>query len=574
MTGAAAALVGLVGLVGQPAEAGAPLLTIVATTDVHGNFFPYDFINRQNWSGSMARVATYVDSLRRDVGADRLLLLDNGDILQGQPAVYYYNFVDTAAEHIAARIYRFVGYDAATIGNHDVETGHAVYDRWIEECAPMPVLGANVVRADSGEPYLRPYTVVERGGLRVAILGLLTPAIPAWLPENLWAGLRFDDMKESAEKWVRIIREREDPDLLIGLFHSGADPSNNATGFNENASVEVAREVDGFDAVIFGHDHRLYNSTIINDAGNPVVLLNPANNARSVARIDITTTGSGPEEELHLRGDIVSVAHLKPSPAFLEHFAADSAAISRFVGRRLGESTGVFTTRDAFFGPSAFIDLLHRLQLDISGAEISLAAPLSFDARIGRGDLTVSDMFSLYKYENTLCVVEMTGDEIKRYLEKSYGGWIRQMGGPDEEMLLFGDSSKEGTGLANPCYNFDSAAGIDYTVDLRRPEGEKITITGMSDGRPFSPDSVYRVAVNSYRANGGGNLMTDGAGIPREQLKERIVSATDRDLRYYLIRQIEQTGRIEPVILGNWHFIPQTYVDAAAPRDHRRLFGQ
>ncbi len=547
---------------------------IIQTSDVHGNFFPYNYITRKPWGGSMARVAAYVNSLKRSDCATPVILLDNGDILQGQPSAYYYNFIDTASPHIASRIFDFMGYDAVTIGNHDVETGHKVYDRWIADTS-IPVLGANVIDKASGKPYLTPYTVIERGGVKVAVLGLLTPAIPAWLPENLWSGLRFDDMEETARKWLPVIRANDNPDVIIGLFHSGRDASRMTGDYIENASYSVARDVPGFDIVLMGHDHRRFEEILTNTAGEKVVVLNPANNANAVADISITISkDSDGNIQKNIDGKIVDIDTLTPDGDFMTHFADVRDTISEFVSRKIGTSTGNFSTRDAFFGPSAFMDLIHQLQLEIGQAEISFAAPLSFDAEISEGDVTMSDMFTLYKYENLLYTMALTGREIKDYLEESYSIWTRQMASPDEHILLFNSDSTSPafTSLKNPSYNFDSAYGIDYTVDVTKPKGEKINILALSDGRTFSPDSTYRVAINSYRGNGGGDLLTKGAGIPQHQLTGRIVASTDKDLRYYLMKAIEEKGRISPSVDGNWKFVPENYAVPASKRDYHLLF--
>lgn len=198
-------------------------LKIIQTSDIHGNFFPYDFINRKAWSGSLARVHAYVEQERKTFG-ENLILLDNGDILQGQPTVYYYNFIDTTSTHICADMMNFMRYDVGNVGNHDIETGHAVYDRWIKQC-DFPILGANIIDTKTGKTYLPPYKIIEKDGLKIAIFGMITPAIPAWLAENLWSGLRFEDMEECAKKWVTIIKKEETPDIIIGLFHSGRDAS-------------------------------------------------------------------------------------------------------------------------------------------------------------------------------------------------------------------------------------------------------------------------------------------------------------------------------------------------------------
>ncbi len=567
-------------LAAAPAAAEEVTLKIAATTDVHGNFFPYDFITMSPGSGSLARVATRVRQLRDSLGTDKVILLDNGDILQGQPTAYYYNFIKTDVPHLTSRMLNYLGYDAETIGNHDVETGHAVYDRYRRDLGKLPLLGANVIDRSTGKPYLSPYAVIDRDGVKVVVLGLLTPAIPAWLPENLWEGLEFEDMVESARKWVPYIMKNEKPDLLVGLFHSGHDSEKMTGEWHENASLLVAEQVPGFDIVFMGHDHRLFNSSADNPVNSPALVLNPANNAAYLAETDVTfTLDNGKVTDKKISGRLVPVADLEPDSAFMAEFAPEQQEILDFVSRKIGTSTGNFSVRDAYFGPSAFMELLHDLQLEISGAEISFAAPLSFDAMIKEGDLHMSDMFTLYKYENMLYTMAMTGREIKDYLEMSYSLWTDVMKSADDNLLLFADAKKGGAKgdyakLLNPSYNFDSAAGINYTVDVTRPQGEKINIISMADGTPFDPDRTYKVAVNSYRGNGGGDLLTKGAGIPHKDLKSRILKATDKDLRFYLIKEIEKRGVISPVVTPNWKFIPEPMVSEAAARDRKTLFGE
>lgn len=551
-------------------------LRIIETTDVHGNFFPYNFITRTPWSGSMARAAQFIDSVRTEAGKENVVLLDNGDILQGQPTVYYYNFIDTVTPHIASRIYDTLEYDAVTIGNHDVETGHAVYDRWARQTS-VPVLGANVIDTATGEPYLKPYAIVERNGVRIAVLGLLTPAIPAWLPEPIWSGLRFDDMEETARKWIPIIKEKENPHLIIGLFHSGHDASRRTGQWIENASCEVARNVPGFDAVFMGHDHQQYNRVLAGpNPGDSVVVLNPANNANSIAELDVTLTlpPDNSVMEKKLSGHIHDISNITPSESFLTEFAAEREAVNTFVDRIIGEAKGEFSSRDAYFGPSAFIDLIHRLQLEITGADISFAAPLSADALIAEGPVRVSDMFNLYKYENLLYTMELTGEEIRNYLEEAYR--VRLADNPVSQGHLMRFESDKPTPrnnrLKNPAYNFDSAAGINYTVDITRPIGERVTITSMADGSEFKPHGLYKVAVNSYRGNGGGDLMTKGAGLDREEIKKRIITSTDLDLRYYMMKEVEQSGVIVPEVIGNWKIVPEDIVAPLAEKDRAILF--
>lgn len=548
-------------------------VSILETTDMHGNFFPRDFINAVPASGSLARVSTLVDSLR-DAGKN-VVLLDNGDILQGQPTAYYYNFIDTVTPHPVARMLKFLGYDAASIGNHDVETGHAVYDRYRAALDTIPLLGANVIDTATGEPYLTPYTVIERDGVRIAVLGLLTPSIPAWLPENLWSGLRFETMVDAAAKWLPVIREKEKPHVIVGLFHSGKDSSVITGGVMENASTEVARLVPGFDVIFFGHDHNQFVGRI---GDTPV--LNPGAHAGAVAEAQVTVALDENDNLLSKRvvPRIIQVNELEPDPLFIHEFDDEWAAVSEFVDRQVAVSSDTLSLRDAYFGPSSFMTLIHDLQLAITEADISFAAPLTMDATIAAGPVKVNDMFKLYKYENLLYAMRLTGREIKDYLEESYDKWINTMTSADDHLLKFateGDVTKgDFARLKNPSYNFDSAAGIIYTVDVTRPRGNRVNIISMADGTPFNPEADYKVAVNSYRANGGGDLLIKGAGIPLAHLKSRVLTATDKDLRYYLMKEIERRGTINPRVDSNWHFIPDTLVTPAARRDRKILFGE
>lgn len=549
-------------------------LKIVQTSDIHGNFFPYDFINRKAWGGSLARVHAFAEEQRKTFG-ENLILLDNGDILQGQPSVYYYNFIDTVSSHLCADMLNFMRYDAANMGNHDIETGHAVYDRWVKECN-FPVLGANIIDTKTGAPYLPPYKIIERDGIKIAVLGLITPAIPAWLAENLWEGLQFEDMETSARKWVKIIQEKEKPDILIGLFHSGRDASKNTGKWNENASLTVAQNVPGFHIVLMGHDHRQFCQNVPNCEGNYVMAVNPGSNGNAVSDIDITITKNGNETNMNIDARLTDMNKYEPSQEFMAHFKKQYDDVDNFVKQKIGTITASLDTRPAYFGSSAFIDFIHTLQLAISGADISFAAPLSFDATIDKGDIYMSDMFNLYKYENMLYVMELTGKEIKDYLEYSYSIWTRQMTSPDDSLLLLKDitpeEDKSHAIFANPSYNFDSAAGIIYTVDVTKPQGEKISISSMDDGTPFLMDKTYKVAINSYRGNGGGELLTRGAGIPQDQLHARIVFSTDKDLRFYLMEYIRKQGTLSPKALNQWRFIPDEWVKQAAKRDYDLLF--
>jgi len=565
------ALVGSVWALGaHGADKKEVILNIIETSDVHGSYFPYDFITRKPQNGSLARLSSLVNE-RRSQYKDAFMLVDNGDILQGQPIAYYYNYIDTKTEHVCASMLNYLRYDLGNMGNHDVEPGHAVYDRWVSQCK-FPVLGANIIDTKTNKPYLPPYKVLEREGVKVAVLGMITPAIPSWLPEQLWSGLRFDDMETTARHWVKIIKEKEKPDIIIGLFHAG--PEGNQLGDAiENGSEIVARNVPGFDVVFMGHDHQRHCRKVVNAAGDSVLITGPSNAARCVSDVMIKVVKkNGKLVKKEVSGQITELDAYPVDQTFMKTFDPQYRATLDFVSRKIGRMSSTISSKDAFFGPSAFIDLLHQLQMDLTGAEISFCAPLSPTAEIKEGDIYMSDMFNLYRYENMLYTMKLSGKEIKGFLEMSYALWTNQMKSASDHLLLL-DDSKSGFGrFKNPTFNFDSAAGIIYTVDVTKPEGSRVDIKSMADGTPFQMDKVYKVAVNSYRGNGGGDLLTKGAGIPKKELKSRIVTSTEKDLRYYLMKRIEEKKQLDPKPLNQWKFIPEEWTVPAAKRDCETVF--
>ena len=332
------------------------------------------FRSNQPKSGGLARIHSLVKQERETYG-DNLILIDNGDILQGQPSVYYYNYIDTASLHLCSEMLNYIGYDAGNMGNHDIEAGNAVFSRWIAD-ADFPILGANVIDTKTGETFLPPYKVFERDGVKVVVLGMITPGIPAWLPENLWSGLQFDDMEETARKWVPIIQEKENPDVLVGLFHSGQNAVKLSDMYNENASLSVAKNVPGFDVVLMGHDHVAENSMITNIVGDSVLIINPANDANLVGNVTIKAKLiDGKVVDKKVIGQLTNVNDYPVSEEFTQHFAPQFDKVTEFVSKKIGTFSADISTREAFFGSSAFVDLIHSLQLGITNADISFAAP-------------------------------------------------------------------------------------------------------------------------------------------------------------------------------------------------------
>lgn len=552
--------------------------SIVATSDVHGNFFDYDFTHQRPGTGGLSRLSTYMKYLRKEEGRFNILYMDNGDLLQGTPVSYYYNYVNTKAPHLAARILNELDCLCATPGNHDIEVGHRALDRWMNDCA-FTVLGANVVDVAKAKLALTAYIMEEVEGVKVAVIGLVTPSIPQWVPKQAWEGWEFRDMIDAAKRVVPIARRAGKADVVVVLMHSGLGPFNSKAKMLDNAAAQLAEQVPDVDLIICGHDHRLLNRRITNKlTSRTTLLLNPANDAQYVAQANfkVKLNAAGKVVDKQLEGQLRDIRHLAPDTAFNALFAADIDSLKKYTQAVVGYNNRLLETRSAYFGPNAMVDFIHQVQLEVSKADISMAAPLAFDATIPEGKVLRSDLFRLYKYENQLYVMKLTGAEIKAWLEDSYARWTRQMGSPNEAMLNFRDNLTSTTErwqrLAFSAYEFDSAAGIKYTVHLDRPKGQKITILSMADGRPFSLSATYRVAVNSYRGCGGGGHLTRGVGITQSQLAHRVVWTSPHELRHYLEQALARPGGVTARSLNHWRFVPEGWASAAGERDYRTLF--
>ena len=580
--------------------------TLIETTDVHGAFFPYDFKTGKPKETSLAHVSAIVKEKRAEGEA---LLLDDGDILQGQPIIYYYNFIKTDIPNPVSQMYNYMQYDAISVGNHDVETGHAVYDKVNDEFTGAKFLSANIVKTSDGTPWFDPYNVVEKGGLKIAILGLTEPGFVKNFPKVLYEGCQVEDMVTSAEKWVKIIKEKENPDMIIGLFHSGVDYSyggNNAdTPKNENAAQLVAERVDGLDLVLVGHDHQGWAgqgwdpeakapADIKSPSGKIVPIWGGQNACREIPVLDIVANRNGDKYDFSITGELVDPSGETPDPEFLSKFASYSEGAKAWLSTKIGSMNGSIYSRDAIFGDSAFVDLIHDLQLavtrdpenNLTPAQISFCAPLSSNAVLpsnSDGSITVADMFTLYKYENWLYTMDLTGKQIKGFLEDSYGNWMNTMSSEEDHLIAFSldtdgkiimDSRSNLPKTKARYYNYDSAQGINYTIDVSKPAGSRVTITTLSDGTPFDMNKTYSVAINSYRAMGGGGLLARGAGISSEDLlsMKYVTSATSRDLRYYLTEWFVKNSSVpvKPIKDGNWKIIPENYA-AAGERTDREL---
>lgn len=516
-------------------------VTVLATTDLHGRISPLDYSSNQPAQVGLAKIGTLIRAQRqRDPG---LLLLDCGDTIQGTPLAYYHNRVHNAPPDPMMAAMNALGYDAMAIGNHEYNFGLEVLHKAEREAA-FPWLSGNTYRTDSGEPAYAPYLVKETNGVRIGVIGLTTPGIPMWEnPEN-FAGLEFGDPVAAARRWVEVLQEKEKVDAVVIAMHMGLEEnlakSSDAgeVSTSENLALAIARTVPGVDLILMGHTHRRVPALVVNG-----VLLAQAGRwgdhlieatlyfARESAEAPWTVCAKASEA-------LPIAASVAPDPELLEIAAPYEAETQQWLDRVIGQCPGSLSAADASLRDNALLDLVHRTQLEAGNAEISFAANFNPRAHIPAGPVTVRDIASLYVYENTLYVVDLTGAQVKAALEHAARYFL-----PYEE----GKSPSELIDPAIPAYNFDLAEGVSYTIDLRRPLGDRI-VDLRFQGEPLDPARHFRVAINNYRYNGGGGY-TMFKDAP-------IVYRSSEEIRNLIIAWIEQQREIPSVPTGNWQLAP------------------
>ena len=551
-------------------------LTVLSTNDVHGTWFDSSYVDG-GIRRSLFAMNYYVDSVRTADGKDNVLLIDAGDCLQGDNAAYYYNYVETEVPHLFPRLLQYMHYDAVAMGNHDIETGHPVYDRVQKELvrAGSPFLAGNAIRNDDGKPYFPLYKMVKRAGLRIAILGYNNANIKAWLGEEVWSGMHFESIRENIQRDVDYVRAKEHPDVVVAAMHSGCGRGDGTV--LESEALDAFNLVEGVDWLLCGHDHRPYVETREQSA-----LLNSGSHSRYVAhgKMHLKVEG-GKVVQKRFQADLIPVKAEKADPVMREAFRKEFETVRAFTLREVGRLNVPLRTRDAYKGMSDYINLIHTVCIQCEPAQLSIAAPLTFNGSVNEGTLVFNDLFTLYPFENQLYVISMTGDEVRRYLEASYDRWINTVSGPGEHVLriLPRDNTRtqqSGWSFHGLSYNFDSVAGLNYTVDVTRPRGERVSISSLANGTPFDPDANYNVALTSYRASGGGGLL-DEIGIVTDDIDKRVVARYPeiRSLIYdRLVKDpsIDREEISDPAILGTWKFVPEDLAGKGIEDDMKLLF--
>lgn len=557
----------------RPAD-GEYTFRILTVNDVHGHYFDSLYVS-DDTQNSLLSVSWYADSIRVADGAENVVLIDDGDCLQGDNAAYYSNYVDTQSKHIFARMVEAIGFDAVVVGNHDIETGHQVYDRMVKTMK-VPFLAANAIRTDNASPYFQEYVTLKRHGLKITIIGFTNPNIKSWLSPLLWEGMEFKSLLPFAQETVDRIVSKEKSDIVIVGIHAGTGKGDGT--LLESQGLDLFKSLRGVDFVICAHDHRP-----VVHVSDSICLINAGSHCRNLGygTVNVKVEG-GKVVSKSLDAELLTLDKNKVNTELKEEFHKDYEAVKAFTLKEVGELKGNLITREAYMGMSDYINLIHTLSIGCAPAQISFAAPLTFNGTIKEGTLLYNDLFTIYPYENQLFVVKMSGSEIKDYLESSYETWINTITSPNQSLLKIVKRADPRTrqdmwSFVNPYYNFDSAAGLIYEVDVIKPLGQRVNISSMADGSAFNMETVYNVAMTSYRASGGGGHMK-AAGVDTDKIDERVVEYYP-EIRNILYDYLVKNSTIDPLVtgdesvIGKWKFVPESMAQKALKQDMALLFG-
>ncbi|HZL82276.1 MAG TPA: 5'-nucleotidase C-terminal domain-containing protein [Candidatus Deferrimicrobium sp.] len=511
-------------------------ITLLETSDVHGVIYPYDYFKDAPANGGFAKLSTLVKGVRAD--NPNTLLLDNGDNQQGTPLTYYFNKVDTTGPNPVIAAMNIMGYDAMTLGNHEFNYGLSIVDKARSE-SKFPWLSANIYKED-GTNYFTPYIVKTVAGVKVGILGLTTKNIPNWeVPANI-KGLVFKDTVEEAQKWVKILKDTEKVDLVVLLAHEGfekdIDTGKDLGTSIENQAYAIATTVPGIDVMLTGHTHL----SIPGKTLNGVLVMQPKNAGVEICKADITMeqTATGWKVATKTGTNLPVTADTVADQVILDATKTQHETAVSYMKQPIGEATGDFPGATSRTEDSAIMDLIQKVQMKYANTDLSLAAMLPDPApSFKKGPLTVRDMYSLYIYENTLFAITVTGQQIKDELEWS------------AKYFNTYTYNKTATTLVNSSvvgYNYDMLQGADYVIDTTKPVGQRISGL-IYHGKPMDMTATYTLALNNYRAGGGGFLGFKGSPI---------VYQSSDEIRNLMIQYVKDTGKIDATVDNNWHLVP------------------
>lgn len=521
-------------------------ITIVETSDLHGSLLPVRYADNSPSESGLAKIASLLRQQRELAAREGgfVLAVDNGDLIQGTPLAYYHARIDNNPADPMVLALNELKFDAAVIGNHEFNYGLGVLNKAVEE-SEFAWLSANIVKEGTEEPaFGQPYVIREYGGATIAVLGLTTPYIPNWENPSNITGLGFLDAVETAKRWVAYLREKRKVDIVVVSYHGGfeMDPDTgeaSETQTGENQGYRLCMEVPGIDVLLTGHQHR----EIAGKSINGVTIVQPGHLGQQAGIVRLTLERSGGRWRVTEKSsELLSVNGVKPDPDIVALAGPYEAATQVWLDTPIGTIEGDMTIRDPMLirmKDNALIEFINKVQMETSGAAISNTALFTDDSPGFPAHVTMRHIVSNYIYPNTLKVIRITGRDMAAALERNAAYFAA---GEDGKIRINPKFS-----VPKPQhYNYDMWEGIEYTLDISRPEGSRV-VRLTHRGQPVDPDGRYDVVMNNYRAGGGGDYTMYTGKL--------VVKDIPTDMSELIASYILERKTVKATVDGNWEVI-------------------
>jgi len=527
-------------------------VTVLATTDLHGNIYPYDYYTARPADRGLAKLATLIDAARRENPNN--VLIDAGDTIQGTPIETIYEQylrngrlplgLSLPAEGFQADpmmlAMNHLGYDAMTLGNHEFNFGLKVLDRARAD-ARFPWLSANTeTEPGSGRKPFAPYIVKTVAGVKIAVIGITTPAIPQWEKPEHYAGLRFLPARDAAARAVAELKAGPRPDVIVAAVHAGLERVPGEGG--ENMAGEIAAQVPGIDAIVFGHSHQQAAGQRIGE----VLMMQPKNWGLSLGRMDFELERQGSGWKIAGKSSrlIPVTAQTQADAEVLRLARPYHEAAERYLNTPVARSAIAMDGRWARIVDSALLDAVQAVQLHYAHADVSLTALFNPGVRVAAGAVTVRQIAALYLYDNQLYAVQGNGKMLREALENAARFFLTC---PEVSCAAGPLLNRQVAG-----FNFDIAQGVEYEIDLRQPEGRRVRNLRWR-GKPLSDGQPLRIAINNYRAAGSG-----GYTMFRDA---QIVWRSTEEIRDLIVAYYTERGSLPEKPDNNWRIAPPAAVE-------------
>src|SRR5579871_151976 len=535
-------------------------ITVLATTDQHGNLMPYDYYTAKPSDRGLVKIATLIS--QAPAANPNVVLIDCGDAIQGTPLeTLHQEYLETGRlpmnlSFAGAPLDRDpvmtamskIGYDAMVVGNHEFNFGLKNLERARAD-ASFPWISANIhAAAGSAAKPFAAYFVKTVGGVKIGIVGITTPFIPQWETEDHYRGYRFEAGVEAARRAVEELRSKEHPDIVIVAAHAGLDrdprrDTTAATGDSaENMIYQIATQVPGVDGIIFGHTHE----ELVGVSVNGVPLLQPKNWDISLGRMDfvVNLAADGTRRIVSKSTQVIPVKRTTPEDEAIAAIARPYHELTeKYLNTPVTEANEAMDARLSRAQDTALIDAIQQVQLFYSKADVSFASSFNMRAAIPKGPVTIRQIAALYVYDNSLWTLEGDGKMVREALENAaryYNSCASDCAGKNLiNHKLIG-------------YNFDMAEGVDYDIDLSKPEGSRI-VNLRFHGKPLDDAQPLRIALNNYRAGGSAGYTMFA--------RAKVVSKSSDEIRDLMIRYYREHP-LPAKADDNWRIVPDAARDS------------